>query len=110
MNNKFIDANALADVIDSMPTVQGQDNAVFINDVIQAINDAPSEDVQKVRHGWWDMDESTGDLRCSECGHFTCEILSEFKEINGQVFHCSINPLYCVRCGAKMDRNGGDNK
>lgn len=99
--SRYIDARKLADTIDCLDTVEGEDNAVFIYDVIQAINDAPGEDVQKVIHGVWNGTQY--------------ETISRYRRrIRNTRFKCSVcgesngrkKTPYCGRCGAKMD--GGD--
>lgn len=78
------------------------------------ISDVPTADVQEARHGHWIEDKEAGSLICSECGHFTDEIIGDFilsdEETSdtlgipqGTVIHMSMNPIYCSRCGAKMD-------
>ena len=101
--SRYIDADNLADVIDCLDTVEGQGNAVFAYDVIQAINDAPTADVQEIRHGQWEEDEETGDLQCSECGHFTGEFFGDFVRTEWGLIHRTLRPTYCSKCGAKMD-------
>ena len=78
------------------------------------VETAETADVQEVKHGHWIEDKEAGSLICSECGHFTDEIIGDFihadEEISdtlsiakGTVIHMSMNPIYCSRCGAKMD-------
>lgn len=85
-------------------------DVVVSKDLIEKI---PTVDVQEVRHGRWREDEETGDLQCSECGHFTDEILGDYvfadekianalKIPNGTAIHRSMHPFYCSKCGAKM--------
>ena len=59
-------------------------------------------DVQEVRHGHWIEDEETGCLICSECCHFTDEIIGDMIERDGKIIHRSMNPFYCSKCGADM--------
>lgn len=67
----------------------------------------------KPKRGKWINDEETGDLRCSVCGHYTCEIqgywgdadenMAEALDIPvGTRYHVSETPRYCSRCGAYM--------
>ena len=67
------------------------------------LSDAPTADVQEVRHGHWIEDKETGCLICSECGRFTDEIIGDMIEQDGKIIHRSMNPFYCSKCGAKMD-------
>ena len=71
--------------------------------VKKAENEIPTADVQEVRHGHWIEDKETGCLICSECGHFTDEIIGDMIERDGKIIHRSMNPIYCSKCGAKMD-------
>lgn len=65
------------------------------------------------KRGKWIDDEETGDLRCSLCGHYTCEIQGYWGEADeklaevfdipvGTKYHASTTPKYCSRCGALM--------
>lgn len=97
--SRYIDAYKLWDAVDSIDTVQGLSNAVFIYDVIQAIENEPTADVQKVRHGRWKY-----------------KILDNFKKVECTCTHCGWSGVdnydsyvdisdfeYCPNCGAKMD-------
>ena len=55
--SRYIDAYKLWDAVDSIDTVQGLSNAVFIYDVIQAIENEPTADVAKV-------------VRCKDCKYY----------------------------------------
>ena len=78
------------------------------------LDEIPTVDVQEVRHGKWIEDKETGSLMCSECGHFTDEIIGDMIEADEDIslaleipqktiIHRSMNPIYCSKCGAKMD-------
>ena len=67
-----------------------------INDMLDAIEDYPTADVEEVRHGEWI--EGYG-RECSCCGYW-----GDFTDDLGQ----QIPSNYCPNCGAKMD--GGDSK
>lgn len=86
---RYIDAYKLWDAIDSIDTVQGLNNAVFIYDVIQAIDNAPTADVQEVKHGRWELKTKTN-AHCSNCDFI--------RSIETQ-----IGWKYCPKCGAKME-------
>ncbi len=69
----------------------------------------------QIRHtGHWKEDETTGSLMCSVCGHFTDEILGDIISADtdiakalhipvGAKIHRSMHPVFCSRCGAKME-------
>lgn len=70
----------------------------FMNGIETAkeiVEDAPSTDVQPVKHGWW-----VDDIQCSNCGWYMEDDVT-------------ISPMmvffdYCPNCGAKME--AGDEK
>lgn len=76
-----------------------------VADMIEdCINNAPTADIQEVRHGHWMLSDETDVWKCSECGHLTSErIFKQYRDINGNTCYQSENPFYCSRCGAKMD-------
>ena len=82
--------------------------------IFSFLESQPTADVQAVRHGKWIEDKETGSLTCSECGHFTDEIIGDMIEADEDIslaleipqktiIHRSMNPIYCSKCGAKMD-------
>ena len=80
--------------------------------VEDCIENTPTADVQDVRHGYWHADAETGCLICSECGHFTDEIIGDlikaYEETENfthipKLRHRCMNPFYCSKCGARMD-------
>ena len=74
----FLDTDRLYDNIEEKYIfAQGEASKAY-SDVLDTICEIPSADVQKVRHGHWIDDKETGSLWCSECGHFTDEILGDF--------------------------------
>lgn len=116
---KYIDADALKDKMFNYydcvnlntrkgnykgETLMNYEVADMIED---CIDNAPTEDVEEVRHGKWIYDGGTDGWGCSECGHATNErILKWYQEINGDtcnICYRSAKPFYCSRCGAKMD-------
>lgn len=62
-------------------------NAKTIGEVFAAIQDAPAEDVQEVRHGRWI--ETDTYPKCSVCG------LYGVSDMN-----------FCPNCGSRMDLEG----
>lgn len=101
--SRYIDAEIIRRIIREQEKEHGLKGMAWIE---MAMDKEQPADVQKVRHGRWETDDETGDLQCSECGHFTCEIMGDFAEIDGVIIHRSMNPFYCSRCGSKMDLRG----
>ena len=92
---RYIDASLFGDTVDTLETVEGTENAVYVYDVIQALYDAPVADVQEVRHGKWDeIRDAYGHLE--GWIHRDCGRMSMAKE------------KYCPTCGAKMDGGKSD--
>lgn len=96
--SRYIDAYKLWDAVDSIDTVQGLSNAVFIYDVIQAIENEPTADVQEVRHGKWA--HLGGDEWCCTCCGFVITTEGAWEEPAEK---------YCSYCGAKMDLEEKEN-
>ncbi len=82
--------------------------------IFSFLESQPTVDVREVRHGKWIEDKETGSLICSECCHFTDEIIGDMIEADEDIslaleippktiIHRSMNPIYCSKCGAKMD-------
>ena len=63
------------------------------DEVSELIDNMPSADVDRIRHGYWERDGHH--IRCSECGTYFC-----ITDREGDSF--PIN--YCPCCGAKMDK------
>ena len=117
---RYIDADKAKEAIinygkgainDGYKTLDPFDDILMISGLIGYI---PTADVQEVRHGRWIEDKETGSLMCSECGHFTDEIIGDYISADaeiaealripkGTVIHRSMKPTYCSKCGAKMD-------
>lgn len=85
---------------------------VAMKEAIYDVITAPAADVQEVRHGYWHADAETGCLICSECGHFTDEIIGDLIKADEEtenfshipkLIHRSMAPFYCSKCGARMD-------
>lgn len=67
----------------------------------RVVNDVPTEDVEKVRHGYW---SSYGEFeQCSFCKATHLKILPTYY---GKATW--VKTLYCPACGAKMD--GGEDE
>ena len=91
---RYIDADKLKDAFHTdTEHLQSRDEHLFDLIMIE-IEDAPTADVVEVKHGeWLEVDSDVGWelVRCSSCG----------KEQS--LFQDEEKPLYCPRCGAKMD-------
>lgn len=61
------------------------------NSAVEIIANAPTADVEEVRHGEWGFD-GIG-WTCSECGEYALSIKTKLQV-------CS---AFCPNCGAKMD-------
>ena len=74
----------------------GQDKT-FVKVVEQVIEDAPTADVEEVKHGEWiyNTDDFTPKMRCSVCGYNKPLVAGENVEQQPSD--------YCNNCGAKMD-------
>ncbi len=66
--------------------------AKAINRESEDIDNAPTIDAEPVRHGRWMMHRAD-DYNCSNCG-----------------FENDHTPLFCERCGAKMDLKDGESE
>lgn len=66
------------------------------DEIIDALENAPSADVAPVVHGWWNADET-----CSVCGEKSTEGLDAVKWDYWL-------PDYCPHCGAIMDGGADD--
>jgi hypothetical protein len=91
---RYIDADLIKEKL-QRTIINGQ--TTFINNVLIGLLDkAPTEDVQKVKHGKWIWKELYGEvgymLVCSNC---------EESEGARERFD------YCPNCGAKMDGDVG---
>ena len=90
--SRYIDADALFIDLDGMMAVSPT-GYIHGETVADMISNAPTVDVEPVRHGKWEMKSDPfgwfDDIPvCSECGHAT-----KMRE----------KTLYCPYCGAKMD-------
>lgn len=69
----------------------------------QVLNGTPTVEAEPIYHAEWLMDEESGDLQCSRCGHWSFDMYDEHMVIDGKIGVAAINPHYCGYCGAKMD-------
>ena len=84
---RYIDA----DKLDTRPKGNNSQRTMWLQ-IKWLIDEAPTADVEEVRHGEWikaPCSEKDGDAHCSECNHWDW---SDCK--------------YCSSCGAKMNREG----
>ena len=80
---RYIDVDKLKKDLKELPE---QERIEYMG-IYDVINSQPTTDVQEVKYGKWNTDES-GVVICSECG----------EEHEWQDFR----PSYCDMCGAKM--------
>ena len=96
MAKEYIDREALNEEIlhgKNKPTIY--DGAQAVEWIEVCIKNAPTADVQEVRHGKWIYVDGVldwADYKCSECGY-----IEKFGD-----YTCFYN--YCPHCGAKMDK------
>lgn len=69
---------------------ENDDYVLCLDTVLMKLDDAPTADVEPVKHGRWRYDKPLGLEWCSECG---------FGKRNGDKRWYS----YCPNCGTKMD-------
>lgn len=69
--------------------------------VIEMIKDAPTADVQEVRHGKWLVIENDEDELWQGGGHYECTACGYGFSFGG-FFEMNTLP-YCPHCGAKME-------
>lgn len=75
--------------------------ACEVDDMFYELENAPTVDVEPVKHGHW-IEHEVG-LICSECGHYTEAMYDEpFNNEFGRGWALK-RPYYCGYCGAKMD-------
>ncbi len=97
---RYIDAEALAEEMGAgcIPILEKGISGVTGDEtcIMDYINDAPTADVEPVRHGRW------VDGRCSECG---VPAIAYKKKLNG--LEMRVDTPCCRACGAKMDGEEG---
>lgn len=67
------------------------------------VDEIPTVDAEPILHGEWLMDDDSGDIKCSCCGHWSFDMYDETFVIDGHKGIATIMPHYCGYCGAKMD-------
>ena len=70
------------------------------------IEKLPAADVRENKRGRWIKTED-GDLKCSECGHISCDEIYEYEPLKGSPCRVLRNPYFCAKCGADMRGNDG---
>lgn len=85
---RYIDADELREDIDNYDFTEYTD----YSNVIDMIDDAPTADVELVRHGRWIATNDENKKRCSECD--VIHLIAQYPHGNAN---------YCPKCGAKMD-------
>lgn len=94
--SRYIDADELRDEVDSTLNWNTNNEYNMYSDVMNMIDNAPTEDVQPVIHAEWELvNEDENVYMCSNCG-------DEFITIDGTATENHM--LYCPFCGAKMDK------
>lgn len=89
--SRYIDADKLKELIRQEPT-----DGMFTNEILAAIDEQPSADVRPERHGYWVYHRDIHGISyfCSNC---TCGVSDTGTE------------SYCHYCGAKIDKEEGEN-
>lgn len=98
---RYIDAEGLNlydNLFMSEDTINKSGVYVRYRTVENLIKNAPTADVQEIKHGRWiDIDKGHFTSECSCCGAYVC---------NGLLY--STHLRYCPNCGAKMDEKDGE--
>ena len=94
---RYIDADELRDEVDSTLNWNTNNEYNMYSDVMDMIDNAPTEDVQPVVHAKWflDGDSSIEDEKCYRCSNCKAVLEEDYK------WH---NHNYCYHCGARMDK------
>ena len=93
---RYIDAQKLKDAMNIEDDANGNFN---IMTALRCVDDAPTADVQEVRHGHW-IKNSLDNFRKVEC---SCSICG-WSGVDNYDSYVDINDFeYCPYCGAKMD-------
>ena len=66
---KYIRKSYLLDIVDEIPVVaDGEENKVYVNDVIQAIYNSKDADVEEVKYGHWKkVRDKAPRYACNQC-------------------------------------------
>lgn len=108
---KWIDADALKDWGERVPLTD--DGGIDINDFEEYLDSAPAADVVPVRHGEWvKMSDADGHyFCCSKCGEELYRKVVFNREFDLFPTKKSIDKTnFCPNCGAKMDKEAGNDK
>ena len=99
---RLVDANVLIRDLTAMKSVY---DAIALDGMIKALNEAPTVDAMEVVHGRWIIsgeEYRNQDVTCSACG--------DKRETYGwprkQLEREYQKKHYCPNCGAKMDGDG----
>ena len=94
--SRYIDAEALYNTVNEGTSIYG--NSTLAR-VLIAIDNAPTADVEEVRHGEWIPPQFLGRSGFYNIKEFNCNLCDKvFWVADG---HRNMN--YCPNCGAKMD-------
>lgn len=88
---RYIDADKLGIGYANPDIFKSKGYADGWNSAITLIKNAPTENVQEVKHGYWMIREFGDDAQCSECKH-------KFPD----VYDIENSDRYCRVCGAEM--------
>ena len=89
---RYIDADELRDEVDSTLNWNTNNEYNMYSDVMDMIDNAPTEDVQPVVHARWIPASIETEVYCSNCHGFV-------------MYHpLFAKDKYCRFCGAKMDK------
>ena len=95
---RYIDADKInAELMDEYHGMIS-DESMKIYKIMQTLDNAPTADVEEVRHAKWV--HYGEDIQCSNCGHVSDDICYEGDMDSG---YYTVLPRYCSNCGAKMD-------
>ena len=102
---RYIDADKLIEEYKGNILTAQTDYAEGCRDIIEDIKNAPTADVQEVKHAHWVIIEYEY-LNCSHCGeaYYTgADSTKQAREWLEKGYAYS----YCPNCGAKMDKEDG---
>lgn len=78
-------------------------NNIPIPELYDILERMPTVEAEPIRHGEWLMDDESGDIKCSCCGHWSFDMYDEIEIVDGKKIIITTMPHYCGYCGAKMD-------
>ena len=94
---RYIDADAVLDIISNENYPDWQ----TYSDIFDVIDQAPTADVQKVKHGHWRRSKVEG----LPTNRFVCSECDGLVQVSTYRNSCMFK--YCPNCGAKMDEKEG---